>query len=308
MSAMSARFPTEADPLAVASADVLAPVETIRFTETALERVEDPTRHHKALDVSALDGDASAEDSHARDLVDQEEREDGENRENVDEREERENAEDRDEHAVKPDHTDGQDGAVGQEPQDASDKPEHVQPDAQESAHVTLVHQVEAEHSDQVQPDGAAVEHEHHHQAVLAEHLEGHVDVVSTAQLTVLMPQHAQPLPPPPPMQPSPPQQPLKKKRKTYNTEEERRKARILKNRRTAEESRQRRMKRMKELEEYVASSAIREKDLQEEARLAKVQLAAVRESMEQLVAQKEAEIATKDTEIQRLRDELSSR
>lgn len=303
---MSARFPAEADSLAVASADALTPVETIRFTEAALERVEDAARHHKPLDVSALDGDASAEDSHARGLADRDEREDDDNREKADEREERENAEDHDEHAVKPDQTDGQDGAVGQEPQDASDKPDHAQPDAQETGHVMLVHHGEAEHSDQAQADGAAGEHEHHHQAVLAEHLEGHVDVVSTAQLAVLMPPHVQHLPPP--LQASPPQQPLKKKRKTYNTEEERRKARILKNRRTAEESRQRRMKRMKELEEYVASSAIREKELQEEARLAKVQLATVRESMEQVVAQKEAEIASKDAEIQRLRDELGSR
>lgn len=64
----------------------------------------------------------------------------------------------------------------------------------------------------------------------------------------------------------------------------------------------------MKELEEYAETAAMREKKLQEEARLAKAQLASLRDSMDQVVAQKDAEIATRDAEIQRLRDELASR
>lgn len=298
---MSARYTSDPDPLAVASSDALPSVDSIRFTEPALDRVDDPARHHKPLDVSALDADPTA---------DREDRDDPDERDNdhTADREEREATDDRHEGTVKAEHNDPQDGVIAQDARDPGDKPEHPQSEAQESSHVTVtLGHPEEDTADQAQPDGTGSgEHEHHHQSDLTEHL--HIHTVPTAHLTVLMPPHTQPLPPQPPMQPPQPQQPLKKKRKTYSTEEERRKARILKNRRTAEESRQRRMKRMKELEEYAASSAIREKELQEEARLAKVQLGAMRESMEQVVAQKDAEIATKDAEIERLREELGTR
>lgn len=56
-----------------------------------------------------------------------------------------------------------------------------------------------------------------------------------------------------------------KRKRRQYASEEERRTARILKNRRTAEESRQRRLKKMKDLEEYAKGAAEREQALREE-------------------------------------------
>mmetsp|Transcript_6600 Transcript_6600/g.19991 ORF Transcript_6600/g.19991 Transcript_6600/m.19991 type:complete len:231 (+) Transcript_6600:84-776(+) len=52
------------------------------------------------------------------------------------------------------------------------------------------------------------------------------------------------------------------KRRRIYQTDEERRMARILKNRRTAEESRQRRVQRMKELEADNANAQEREKNL----------------------------------------------
>uniref|UniRef100_A0A7S1TI31 BZIP domain-containing protein n=1 Tax=Compsopogon caeruleus TaxID=31354 RepID=A0A7S1TI31_9RHOD len=56
-----------------------------------------------------------------------------------------------------------------------------------------------------------------------------------------------------------------KRKRNIYSTEEERRMARILKNRRTAEESRQRRLQKMKELEALAAGADEREKKLRAE-------------------------------------------
>lgn len=64
-------------------------------------------------------------------------------------------------------------------------------------------------------------------------------------------------------------------------------------------------MKRMKELEERVENSAIREKELEEEARIAKMQLQTISESLEQLVNEKDAIIAQKDAEIQRLQQKL---
>lgn len=111
------------------------------------------------------------------------------------------------------------------------------------------------------------------------------------------------------------PQTPVKKKRKTYNTEEERRRARILKNRRTAEESRQRRMKRMKELEEYAASAVVRERQLVDEIRGIKEELQSVSDSLRQTIedkhaaiAKKDTELALKDAEIQRLRGKMSAK
>lgn len=149
---------------------------------------------------------------------------------------------------------------------------------------------------------------------VLPEHtqLETHVDTLPPAIETPDPNTHMDMMPPVQPLVPGQAQSqtptPAKKKRKTYSTEEERRKARILKNRRTAEESRQRRMKRMKELEEFVASSAIREKELQEDARVAKVQLINETESLRQVISQKDAEIEQKDAEIQRLREKLAAK
>lgn len=61
----------------------------------------------------------------------------------------------------------------------------------------------------------------------------------------------------------------------------------------------------MKELEEFVENSMVREKELQEEARIAKVQLQAISESLEQVVNEKNAIIAQKDAEIQRLQEKL---
>mmetsp|Transcript_38953 Transcript_38953/g.97538 ORF Transcript_38953/g.97538 Transcript_38953/m.97538 type:complete len:206 (-) Transcript_38953:1013-1630(-) len=56
-----------------------------------------------------------------------------------------------------------------------------------------------------------------------------------------------------------------RRKRRNFTTDEERRIARILKNRRTAEESRQRRIQKMKDLENFAASLDEREKKLREE-------------------------------------------
>jgi len=56
-----------------------------------------------------------------------------------------------------------------------------------------------------------------------------------------------------------------RRKRRKFTTDEERRIARILKNRRTAEESRQRRIQKMKDLENFAASFDEKEKKLREE-------------------------------------------
>ena len=56
-----------------------------------------------------------------------------------------------------------------------------------------------------------------------------------------------------------------RRKRRSFANEDERRIARIMKNRRTAEESRQRRIKRMKSLEDLAAESDYREERLIEE-------------------------------------------
>eukprot|EP00871_Galdieria_phlegrea_P004077 jgi/Galph1/4670/GphlegSOOS_G3402.1 len=56
-----------------------------------------------------------------------------------------------------------------------------------------------------------------------------------------------------------------RRKRNTYATEEERRIARILKNRRTAEESRLRRIQRIQELQDILLRSQERERKLNEE-------------------------------------------
>mmetsp|Transcript_1103 Transcript_1103/g.2416 ORF Transcript_1103/g.2416 Transcript_1103/m.2416 type:complete len:198 (-) Transcript_1103:2943-3536(-) len=58
-----------------------------------------------------------------------------------------------------------------------------------------------------------------------------------------------------------------RRKRRKFSSEEERRVARILKNRRTAEESRQRKIQRMKNLENFAITSGEREKKLREEIR-----------------------------------------
>lgn len=56
-----------------------------------------------------------------------------------------------------------------------------------------------------------------------------------------------------------------RRKRRKFTTDEERRIARILKNRRTAEESRQRRIQKMKDLENFAAGFDEKEKKLREE-------------------------------------------
>jgi hypothetical protein len=65
-----------------------------------------------------------------------------------------------------------------------------------------------------------------------------------------------------------------RRKRRKFASEEERRVARILKNRRTAEESRQRRIQKMKTLENFVSVSEEREKIIKEELRIIGVQSA----------------------------------
>jgi len=56
-----------------------------------------------------------------------------------------------------------------------------------------------------------------------------------------------------------------RRRRRKFLTDDERRIARILKNRRTAEESRQRRIQKMKQLENFAISSEERERKLREE-------------------------------------------
>jgi len=56
-----------------------------------------------------------------------------------------------------------------------------------------------------------------------------------------------------------------RRKRRTFVNDDERRIARIMKNRRTAEESRQRRIRRMKSLEDLAAESDFKEDKLFEE-------------------------------------------
>lgn len=68
-------------------------------------------------------------------------------------------------------------------------------------------------------------------------------------------------------------QLPAKRKRRQYKTEEERKKARILKNRRTAEESRQRRLKRMKELETIESSAKADRERFEEMERMYKAEI-----------------------------------
>jgi|EP00802_Teleaulax_amphioxeia_P006906 hypothetical protein len=65
-----------------------------------------------------------------------------------------------------------------------------------------------------------------------------------------------------------------RRKRRKFASEEERRIARILKNRRTAEESRQRRIHKMRTLENFVSLSEEREKMIKEELRLIGIQSA----------------------------------
>lgn len=65
-----------------------------------------------------------------------------------------------------------------------------------------------------------------------------------------------------------------RRKRRKFASEEERRVARILKNRRTAEESRQRRIQKMKTLENFVSISEEREKKFKEELHLIGLQSA----------------------------------
>ena len=63
-----------------------------------------------------------------------------------------------------------------------------------------------------------------------------------------------------------------RRKRRKFSSEEERRVARILKNRRTAEESRQRRIHKMRTLENFVSVSEEREKRFKEETRFIAIQ------------------------------------
>lgn len=56
-----------------------------------------------------------------------------------------------------------------------------------------------------------------------------------------------------------------RRRRRRFTSDEERKVARILKNRRTAEESRQRRIQKMKDLENFAANSEEREKKLREQ-------------------------------------------
>jgi hypothetical protein len=65
-----------------------------------------------------------------------------------------------------------------------------------------------------------------------------------------------------------------RRKRRKFASEEERRVARILKNRRTAEESRQRRIQKMRTLENFVSVSEEREKMIKEELHIIGVQSA----------------------------------
>jgi len=65
-----------------------------------------------------------------------------------------------------------------------------------------------------------------------------------------------------------------RRKRRKFTSEEERRVARVLKNRRTAEESRQRRIQRMQTLENFVSISEEREKKFKEEIHLIGIQSA----------------------------------
>lgn len=297
--AMTSRFPSESDPLAVASSDALPPVDSIRFTEPALDRVDDPARH-KALDVSPLDPDQAVEDPRA--LQDRDDRHDPVQREAEQngERPHREAVGEQPDDHPKHEAVETRVSVMEHDPADPPDKQDQPLSAPQDPAHVAVGDPAQESIDHAPSDEHGPTEHD------LADHL--HIHSGPSPHLAVLMPPHAQTLQSPPTMHPSTPPQPVKKKRRTYNTEEERRKARILKNRRTAEESRQRRMKKMKELEEYAETAAMREKKLQEEARLAKAQLAALRDSMDQVVAQKDAEIATRDAEIQRLRDELASR
>ena len=66
----------------------------------------------------------------------------------------------------------------------------------------------------------------------------------------------------------------IRRRRRKFASEEERRVARILKNRRTAEESRQRRIQKMKTLENFVLVSEEREKNSKEEIRVIGLQSA----------------------------------
>jgi hypothetical protein len=63
-----------------------------------------------------------------------------------------------------------------------------------------------------------------------------------------------------------------RRKRRKFNTDGERKFARLLKNRRTAEESRQRRIQKMKELESYTSVCQERENQLKEEIQYLKNQ------------------------------------
>lgn len=98
---------------------------------------------------------------------------------------------------------------------------------------------------------------------------------------------------------------PPKKKRRQYKSEEERRMARILKNRRTAEESRQRRLKRVKELEEFVDLHSARESKREEVLRDLRAQLQTqirVSEALRQVIAQKDLDLEQRDLDITRLK------
>lgn len=95
-----------------------------------------------------------------------------------------------------------------------------------------------------------------------------------------------------------------KRKRKQYSSEEERRTARILKNRRTAEESRQRRLKRMKELEDIAEGAAVRENKLMKEIATLEQAVTMHKQSVamhEQTVASLRAIVAERDATIEQL-------
>lgn len=74
--------------------------------------------------------------------------------------------------------------------------------------------------------------------------------------------------------------EPARKKRRQFLSDDERRQARILKNRRTAEESRQRRLRKMKELEEISAKETARANALEEEVATIRAQLTALKERL----------------------------
>lgn len=265
--------------------------DTDHLQHLTLDRVEDATSHAKvALDVAHALVDPTADDRPPDFAPPEPDDRHSDRDEPKAPREDHDDASKPDVLGVPPDP----DSAPG----DEHDVPSHRADSAADHlAHVQedVVHAVH----------GEVVADDTPHHAVMPALVDGHVDAVSLAvPVSAAHPAHLTVIMPPGQMAHMASQaveQPIKKKRKTYSNEEERRKARILKNRRTAEESRQRRMKKMKDLEEFAASSQVREKELQEETRILRVQI----QTLEQMVNEKDAIIAQKDAEIQRFREKL---